>query len=135
MSDQNQTTAVPFRWIEVESIDEMHEFYISRLPAIREAAKRCGYAIGLHGSLRRDMDLIAVPWVDEHTDADTLARAIHRAACGLESASYQWGPKPAGRIAASFPICWTADSMGHDTPNLGNIDLSVVVHERNNSHG
>ena len=126
-------SAEPFCWVEVRSIEEMQGFYLSRLGAIRDAAKGCGYAVGVHGSLRRDLDLIAVPWVDEHTDADTLARAIHRAACGLESASYQWGPKPAGRVAASFPICWTADSMGHDTPNLGHIDLSVVIPEKANA--
>ena len=120
-----------FEWVHVHSIEEMHDFYVSRLNAIREAARECGYAIGVHGSLRRDMDLIAVPWVDEHTDADTLARAIHRAACGLEQTSYPWGKKPCGRIAVSFPVCWTADSMGYDTPNLGHIDLSVAPSAKN----
>ena len=115
-----------FHWTEVRSAEEMAGFFASRIVAIREAAKRCGYAIGVHGSLRRDLDLIAAPWVTDHSTADALARAIHRAACGLESKSYHWTPKPAGRVATSFPICWTADEMGHDTPNLGCIDLSIA---------
>lgn len=79
-----------FRWIKVRSIEEMQAFYVSKLDAIREAAKSCGYAIGVHGSLKRDLDLIAVSWVISYSDADTLVRAIHRAACGLESKTYHW---------------------------------------------
>jgi hypothetical protein len=116
----------PFEWVDVNSIDEMEAFYRSCLDAIRVAARACGYAIGVHGSLRRDLDLIAAPWADGHADADTLARAVHRAACGLEQTDYKWEKKPCGRIAASFPVCWTADCMGYDTPNLGHIDLSVM---------
>lgn len=39
-----------------------------KLPDFRliwEVARGCGYAIGLHGSMKRDVDLIAVPWTDE----------------------------------------------------------------------
>lgn len=32
---------------------------------VRELAKQVGYAIGVHGTLERDIDLIAVPWTDE----------------------------------------------------------------------
>ncbi len=123
----NTETNQQFEWVHVHSIQEMHDFYLSRLDAIRAAAKNCGYAIGVHGSLRRDLDLIAAPWIETHADPDTLARAIHKAACGLTQVSYQWSNKPCGRIAVSFPICWTADSMGYDTPNLGCIDLSVTA--------
>jgi len=125
MTTQPQEAQAPFEWHRVHSIDEMEAFFMSRLPAIREAARSCGYAIGLHGSLRRDFDLIAVPWVEDHADADTLARAVHLAACGL-STVYSWTQKPAGRIATSMAICWTDDSMGFDTDGLGHLDLSIM---------
>jgi hypothetical protein len=32
------------------------------LPALREVARRNGYALAVHGSLERDVDLIAAPW-------------------------------------------------------------------------
>lgn len=32
---------------------------------IRAAAKEVGYAIGVHGSLKRDFDLIAAPWTGD----------------------------------------------------------------------
>jgi hypothetical protein len=98
-----------------------------RLPDIREAAKRCGYAIGFHGTARRDFDLIAIPWTEIYATPNALAAAIHKAACGLmrENGEYIWERKPHGRIATAFPICWTGDEM-LIVPSLGHIDLSVM---------
>jgi hypothetical protein len=45
-------------------------------------ARECGYALGLHGSMQRDLDLIAVPWTDEAKDAYDLVCAIRDAVCG-----------------------------------------------------
>ncbi len=114
-----------FRWVHVNNQDELEAFYLSRIVAIREAARKCGYAIGVHGSLRRDFDLIAVPWVESHTDKDTLASEIQRAACGLKSQSYEWERKPLGRMATAFPICWTWHSEPMVLSN-GHVDLSVI---------
>jgi Lar family restriction alleviation protein len=119
----------PGTWFDARTIDEMQAFYMSRLPAIREAAKEHGYAIGLHGSARRDFDLLAMPWREGAADRDTLAHAIADAACGiLREGAYDWEAKPAGRVATSIPICWTA----HDNPDFdgmisaGHIDLSLI---------
>lgn len=116
-----------FRWIRIYNADELEAFYRSIIPNISAAAREHGYAIGVHGSLRRDLDLIAAPWIDGHSNIDDLARAIHKAACGLWQATYAWAPKPCGRVAVSFPICWTekSESFSNET-NLGNIDLSVM---------
>ena len=114
------------KWIDVNNVEELERFYLSVLPAIKEAAKKCGYAIGVHGSMRRDLDLIATPWVDSFSDKEVLAREIMKAACGFESASYSWENKPNGRMATVFPVCWTWHT---DPPILsnGHIDLSVVI--------
>jgi len=116
-----------FRWASVKDKDALEALYLSLLPKIREAARAVGYAIGVHGSLRRDMDLIAVPWVDGAVDKEELVRAIHRAACGLESQSYSWEKKPHGRIATCFPICWP--EWQSEELSLGHIDLSVCQNE------
>ncbi|CAG4885327.1 protein of unknown function [Georgfuchsia toluolica] len=114
----------PVRWKKVHTTDELKEFYRSVLPAIREAARELGYAIGLHGSMTRDLDLIAVPWVEGHATKDQLAHAIAYVACGISrEGNYDWTVKPAGRVAVSIPICWTADNR----PSAGHIDLSVMV--------
>lgn len=117
-------TYTPGTWYQAETPDELQAFYLARLPAIRDAAQAHGYAIGLHGSTRRDLDLIAAPWRAGASDADTLAHAIAQAACGITRAvAYDWEAKPAGRLATSIPICWTA---WHGQPGAGHIDLSVM---------
>lgn len=115
------------RWVRIHSYDMLEDFYKSLIPKIREAARKCGYAIGIHGSMRRDLDLIAVPWVADHSDKDTLAREIARACTSLVPASFYWGdnpPKPCGRVATSFAICWT--EFDHPRHGVGHIDLSVT---------
>ena len=42
----------------------------------RVAARSNGYALGVHGTLRRDIDLLAVPWTDEACAPEELAQAI-----------------------------------------------------------
>lgn len=120
----------PGTWFEARTLDEMEAFYMSRLPEIRAAAKEHGYAIGLHGSARRDFDLMAMQWRDDASDKDTLARAIADAACGIRREGvYEWEVKPNGRVAVSIPICWAAhDNPDLDKPSVGHIDLSIIEH-------
>ena len=114
----------PGEWFEARDRDELAAFYTSRLPAIREAAQLHGYAIGVHGSLRRDLDLIATPWRDGASDKDALATAIADAACGMSrQGAYEWEVKPLGRMATSIPCCW---ATWHNEPGTGHIDLSVT---------
>ncbi len=43
----------------------------------KRAALECGYALALHGSMHSDMDLIAVPWVEDAKPVEELAKAIN----------------------------------------------------------
>jgi hypothetical protein len=53
------------------------EKYVKKLiEPIRVVARAHGYAIGVHGSLKRDIDLIAVPWSQEASTPKVLADAI-----------------------------------------------------------
>ena len=52
------------------------------LPIIREVARKHGYAIGVHGSMQRDLDLIAAPWEEWADDHETLMDAIQLAVSG-----------------------------------------------------
>lgn len=114
----------PGDWYRAKTVDDLERFYLSRLSVIREAAQAQGYAIGLHGSMRRDLDLIAVPWRDGASEPDTLAHAVAHAACGItRQGRYEWESKPAGRIATSLPICWPG---WHGQAGAGHIDLSVM---------
>lgn len=41
------------------------EKYLILLTPMRERARSLGYALAVHGSLSRDIDIIACPWTDE----------------------------------------------------------------------
>lgn len=79
------------------------------LPTIREAAHACGYAIGVHGSMARDFDLIAAPWADEAGEAELLVTTIVselRKFFGDDGvywlAREHWTAKPHGRLALTI---------------------------------
>lgn len=119
----------PDRWQRIHSRDELEAFYHHILPRIRAAARTCGYAIAVHGSMRRDLDLIAAPWVADHADRDALALAVSRAASGVGLDRFEWkeGEKPCGRVAVTLPICWCEwPDLPRDEKSTGCIDLSVM---------
>lgn len=80
------------------------------LPLLRDAARANGYALAVHGSLSRDLDLIAVPWTDEASDLDAIVAALAeatRSATGWGHVSGRsdnsWRTdKPHGRIAVTI---------------------------------
>lgn len=45
-------------------------------PELVTIGREHGYALAVHGSLRRDFDLVAVPWTDEACEPQTLIDAI-----------------------------------------------------------
>lgn len=100
------------------------------IPAIRYRARMMGYAIGVHGSLRRDIDLIACPWRDGAVPARELADAVQAIAQAVAGSAFQkegedtpyfkigcQGQKPHGRRG------WTFHLGGGPY-----IDLSVMPH-------
>jgi hypothetical protein len=54
----------------------MPERWASGLARIRDVAHECGYAVAVHGSTTRDLDLIAAPWTPEATSADQLVTKL-----------------------------------------------------------
>ncbi len=99
--------------------------YAGLLPRLREKAYQLGWALGVHGSLVTDLDLIAVPWIDAASDARTMVEAL-ASVCEDTSVpavidATTWmavrdpSPKPHGRMA------WTISFGGRTY-----IDLSVV---------
>lgn len=81
--------------------------YQELLPIIRRVAHANGYAIGLHGSGQRDMDLIAVPWTGEAVAAEELVERLVEA-CDGENCAGVLDPgianKPHGRRAWSIRL-------------------------------
>jgi hypothetical protein len=53
------------------------------LPAVREVARFNGYAVTVHGRLKRDIDLVAIAWADQAIPADDIAQAIRGAVAAI----------------------------------------------------
>lgn len=81
---------------------------------IRRIAREMGYAIGEHGSKQRDLDLIAVPWVE---DAASPLDLIFRLCEELHFDRGEIENKPHGRTGFSL--------LGGEMP-LQYVDLSVI---------
>lgn len=58
--------------------------YACLYPGLCDRARALGYALGIHGSVVTDLDLIAVPWSDAAVPAHELVAALmeHIGACG-----------------------------------------------------
>lgn len=69
---------------------------------IWQVAHDMGYAIGLHGSMKRDCDLIAAPWVEAYATPGALIEALCSALNAREVGPRE--PKPNGRIAVNLQI-------------------------------
>jgi hypothetical protein len=63
MSDKKSTHAKP----------QLYAYYFLQL---KEVAKDYGYNLVVHGSLNRDLDLIAIPWVNDPKPDLELVRAL-----------------------------------------------------------
>lgn len=50
--------------------------YVSLLPRLKFRARELGYALAVHGSLARDLDLVAIPWVEDASSAADLVKAL-----------------------------------------------------------
>lgn len=61
----------------------MKEPYAQRIPILRATAREHGYALGLHGSGERDLDLIAVPWTEQASAVDILIEALRASINGF----------------------------------------------------
>jgi hypothetical protein len=77
------------------------------IPVLREKARANGYAIGVHGSLERDIDLIAVPWAEPATDSDYLASELFAVveAVFKPATMHPGSTMPHGRRAWLFQFC------------------------------
>jgi hypothetical protein len=95
---KKKTAAFYIQW--GNAVRYAHERYYPLLPQLRAVARECGYALGLHGSVSRDLDLIAVPWTDTAFEGVVLAEALRAAVDGVFRANDE-NPtaKPHGRQA------------------------------------
>lgn len=101
-------------------------FYAVTFAEIRETARQHGYALALHGSLRSDLDVIAVPWTEDASDEETLVKAIVETAGGFISPDPRSrGEKPHGRVAWTIHLGGCSGTIP-PTDRATYIDLSIM---------
>lgn len=74
-----------------------------------QAARNCGYALAVHGSLARDIDLVAVPWTDEAKPVEEFIERIKDAMLArdilfVEKLKDNPVSRPHGRLAWAFHL-------------------------------
>jgi hypothetical protein len=98
----------------------MAPVYAQIYPIMAEAARSVGYALALHGTLSRDLDVVAIPWVDDAVDAEALVEVI-RDSIGARLLS---DVVPARQVSQAKPHGRRAWSLLLEAPGV--VDLSVM---------
>lgn len=62
---------------------------------LRETARAFGYALAVHGSLKRDIDLVAIPWTETAGRAVDVAEALRERAHAVTGFAYLIEGRPA----------------------------------------
>jgi hypothetical protein len=97
------------------------------LNALRLSARHLDWAIGVHGSMERDLDLIATPWSEQSADCETLIAALQAAAAeAIQGDCYisAYADRPHGRV--SYTLHLVSDMLVHSSAGAHPyIDLSV----------
>jgi hypothetical protein len=100
--------------------------YVTYYGMLREIAIEHGYALGLHGSVTRDFDLIAVPWTENASPPKEMLMAF-RKIIGIERPNGEpydtMEEKPHGRIAYTI-----------ETGCEGYLDISIISRVSNEKH-
>lgn len=98
-------------WKDIHTTQDLTKRYASYIPSLQKIAMQHGYALAVHGSMKRDLDLVAIPWVEKPLKPETLVMAIEDAIVGYSHTRNYWkreshlSNKPHGRRAC---IIWWA---------------------------
>lgn len=72
-------------------------------PELTELCREHGYCLAVHGSCGRDLDLIAVPWVDTPATPDRLIQEI-TTKFAFRVVGESNAPKPHGRLCTTLIV-------------------------------
>jgi len=82
-------------------------FYASMWEDLKNAAMDCGWALGLHGSLNSDMDIMAMPWTKDAKSIEYMIDKLCECFSGnddLKKTILVSDDKPNNRVVYTLPI-------------------------------
>lgn len=102
--------------------------------ALKTIARELGYNLLLHGSAHRDLDLVAVPWVNDPADHIALIHAIDMCINGTvittpegnDVKAYSFSVLPGGRSAYVININRSGRWNNYSEDPQYYIDLSIT---------
>lgn len=106
--------------------------YAYYLGAMQERARMMGYNLVLHGSLQRDCDLIAIPWIDNPDPHFELIKALDMIIRDMYSDDpkhYLYSVLPGGRHSYVINIDrggWSKDDDAYRPDPQFYLDISVT---------
>ena len=83
-------------------------FYATIWPDLKDTAVKLGWALGLHGSLAKDMDIMAMPWLEDAVPIEEMIKALSDCFTGSPFKEKHMKPyydKPHGRVVYTINIC------------------------------
>lgn len=81
----------------------MAPMFVHLYPRLAEAARSCGYALAVHGTLGRDYDLIAVPWTERAGSPAELVAVLEKVCGGWAPEFAQTGVEGPQKMPRPFP--------------------------------
>lgn len=79
-------------------------FYASIWNDLRQAALNCGWALGLHGSLANDMDIMAMPWIEDAVSPLAMILELKRCFTDCDKIILQESDRPNNRKVYTLSI-------------------------------
>lgn len=73
-------------------------------PELAVITRKHGYALAIHGSLARDMDLICVPWIDTPSEPQVVVNEITATFDIRQLKNPAWTEKEHGRLVTTISI-------------------------------
>jgi len=84
----------------------MPALYVTYFGMLTKVANAHGYALAVHGTVDRDLDVVAIPWVETPSSHDDLLVALDET-IGYEFTNEPYSSKaekPGGRMAYTLPL-------------------------------
>lgn len=79
--------------------------YAAMYADLAEVCRRHGYALAIHGSLARDFDIVAIPWVATPSRPQAVVDEIVKM-FAVQQVDGDPRTHEHGRICYSLPVCW-----------------------------
>jgi hypothetical protein len=114
-------------------------FYAVCFGSLQKIARDLGYNLLIHGSMDRDMDLVAVPWIDlpcSHLDLIQVFDKFLNGSYKNKADSYMFKMLPGGRSSYIINIhrsyyCPTCKEYTPDTQFYLDISVTTIINISN----